>query len=130
MLSFAKYLLAAALIIVGIIHVIPITGVAGGARLNSLYGVSIDNPDLSILMRHRAVLFGLLGTFLIYAAFRPSLQLLALIGAAVSVVSFLLLAVATGGYNDELRRVFIADVVSAVFLAIGFAAYFLLRAGK
>ncbi len=124
LVSFAKYLLAAILIIVGIIHLIPITGAAGVAQLDSLYGINIDNPDLSILMRHRAILFGLLGAFLIYAAFRPPLQLLALAGGAVSVVSFLLLAYMTGGFNEELQCVFIADVVAAVLLLVGFAAYF------
>ena len=127
MLSYAKYLLAAMLIVVGIIHLIPITGVTGVARLNSLYGIFIDNPDLSILMRHRAVLFGLLGLFLIYAAFRPSLQLLALIGGAASVVSFLVLAYSTGSFNEELKRVFVADLVAAACLAVGFAAYFIIQ---
>ena len=124
MLSILKYLVPASLIVVGVIHLIPLSGVLGVGRLNVLYGTSISDPDLSILMRHRAVLFGLLGIFCIYAAFKPSLQFLALVAGAVSVVSFLYLALATGGYNDELRRVFIADIIAAVFLAIGFAGYF------
>ena len=130
MASYAKHLLVAMLIVVGIIHLIPITGVAGVGRLNSLYGIRIDNPDLSILMRHRAILFGLLGIFLIYAAFRPSLQLVALIGGAVSVASFLWLAYATGGFNDELKRVVVADVIAAVCLVVGFIAYFFVRSVK
>lgn len=118
------------LIIVGIIHLIPISGAAGVAQLNSLYGINIADPDLSVLMRHRAILFGLLGLFLIYAAFRPALQLLALIGGAVSVASFLLLAHSAGGFNEELKRVFIVDVVAAACLVIGFAAYFIVQADK
>ena len=102
----------------------------GIERLNSLYGLGINNPDLSILMRHRAVLFGLLGSFCVYAAIRPSLQFIALTAAAVSVGSFLYLAYATGGYNEELRRVFIADVVAAVFLVIGFAGRFVSKSGN
>jgi hypothetical protein len=45
-------------------------------------------------MRHRAVLFGLLGAFLIAAAFLPSLQLAALVAGFASVVSFLYLSAA------------------------------------
>ena len=61
------------LIVVGVIHLLPLSGVLGGAQLFSLYGVPVDDPNLEILMRHRAVLFGLLGVFLVYAAFKPSL---------------------------------------------------------
>lgn len=95
-----------------------------------MYGISIMDPDLSILMRHRAVLFGLLGLFCIYAAIKPPLQLIALTAGAISVGSFLYLAYATGGYNEEIRRVFVADLVAAVFLAIGFAGYFVSKPGN
>ena len=123
--SILKYLVPASLIVVGVIHLIPLSGALGVSRLNALYGTSISDPDLSILMRHRAVLFGLLGIFSIYAAIKPSLQFPALIAGTISVVSFLYLASVTGGYNDELRRVFIADIFAAAFLAIGFAGYFI-----
>ena len=125
-----KYLVPASLIVVGVIHLIPLSGVLSVERLNSLYGTSITDPDLSILMRHRAVLFGLLGLFCIYAAVKPPLQLIALAAGAVSVGSFLYLAYATGGYNEELRRVFVADLVAAAFLAIGIAAYFVSKPGN
>ena len=130
MSSILKYLVPASLIVVGVIHLIPLSGVLSVGRLNVLYGTGISDPDLSILMRHRAVLFGLLGIFCIYAAFKPSLQFLALAAGAVSVVSFLYLALETGGYNDELRRVFIADMFAAAFLAIGFAGYFFSKSGS
>ena len=119
-MNIAKFLVTGSLVIVGIIHLLPLAGVLGPARLNTLYGLSIADADLSILMRHRAVLFGLLGAFLLYAAFRPSLYMLALTAATISVVSFIVLAVITGGYNDELRRVLIVDGVAVVALAVGF----------
>jgi hypothetical protein len=128
--SILRNLVPASLIIVGVIHLIPLSGALSVERLNSLYGISITDPDLSILMRHRAVLFGLLGLFCIYAAVKPPLQFIALTAGAVSVVSFLYLAFATGGYNEELRRVFIADLVAAVFLAIGFTGYFVSKSGN
>ena len=128
--SILKYLVPASLIVVGVIHLIPLSGVLSVGRLNVLYGTSISDPDLSILMRHRAVLFGLLGIFCIYAAIKPSLQFPALIAGTISVVSFLYLASVIGGYNDELRRVFIADIFAAAFLAIGFAGYFINKSGS
>ncbi len=125
-----QYLVPASLIVVGVIHLIPLSGALGVERLSSLYGIRIADPDLSILMRHRAVLFGLLGVFCIYAALKPALRFIALTAAAVSVGSFLYLAYITGGYNEELRRVFFADLVAAVFLAAGFAAYFINKFGS
>jgi len=97
------------LLIVAAIHLIPVAGVAGVPRLNALYGVEIAGNDLAILMRHRAVMFGLLGVLFAYAAFKPAVQVVALGIAAVSTSSFILLAMAAGPHNAEIRKVVIAD---------------------
>jgi hypothetical protein len=116
------------LTVVGIIHLLPLTGVLGVPRLQALYGVTITDPNLELLTRHRAVLFGVLGAFLIYAAFRPGLQLAALITGAVSVISFLVIAGMIGGYNAGIARVVTADIVAVVCLLIGAFAYWRDRA--
>jgi len=118
-----RYLVSASLILAGIIHLLPLSGLLGADRLTALYGLDFSEPSLSILMRHRAVLFGLLGAFLVFAAFRPSLQPLAFIAAFVSVLSFLLLAWSSGDYNPQVGRVVTADLVALVALVIGAAAY-------
>ena len=74
-----RYLVCAMLVIVAIIHLLPLSGVFGSERLTSLYGISFDEPDIAILMRHRAVLFGLLGLFLLVAAFIPRFQVAAFV---------------------------------------------------
>ncbi|QTN30766.1 phosphopantetheine adenylyltransferase [Rhodoferax sp. AJA081-3] len=113
------YLTMAMLMVVGIIHLLPMSGVLGTERLAALYGLPINEPNLAILMRHRAVLFGLLGLFLVYAAFRPGLQTLAFVAGFASVLSFLWLAWSQGGYNPQIQRVVIADVVALVCLVLG-----------
>ena len=105
-----KHLVSTMLVIAGIIHLLPLTGVLGADRLAALYGIAFDEPNLAILMRHRAVLFGLLGGFLILAAFRPALQALAPAGGLVSAASFLWLAWTAGGYNAQVGRVFAATI--------------------
>lgn len=110
------------LVVVGIIHLLPLSGVLGGERLAALYGLSFGDPNLAILMRHRAVLFGLLGLFLLFAAFRPAYQSVAFFAGFISVASFLWLAWSTGGYNAQVARVFMADIVALVCLVIGAAA--------
>lgn len=118
-----RYVISAMLVVAAVIHLLPLPGVLGGARLNALYGIPFDEPNLAILMRHRAVLFGLLGVFLLYAAFRPALQPAAFIAGLVSVLSFLYLAWSVGGYNAQVARVFTADIIALACLVIGAAAY-------
>ncbi len=119
----AKWVTPAALVVVGIIHLLPLGGVAGSARLEALYGTGGLDTNLVILLRHRAVLFGLLGAFLLYCAFRPALQPLALLAGFLSIASFLWLALSTGGYNVQLARVVRADVVALLCLFAGAVAY-------
>jgi len=76
------------------------------------------------------VLFGLLGVFLLYAAFRPAYQVAAFVAGFVSVLSFLYLAWSTGGYNAQLSRVFTADIVALVCLIVGAVAYVCLPGGN
>ena len=104
------------LVLVGIIHLLPVAGVLGVDRLATLYGIALSESNIEILMRHRAILFGLLGLFLVYAAFQPSLQTLAIVAGLVSVVSFIAIAWSVGGYNEPVRKVVIADVIAAVAL--------------
>ena len=108
--------ITALLIFVGIIHLLPLSGVLGAERLAILYGVAIEDPSLEILMRHRAILFGLLGLFLIYAAFQSSLQTLAIIAGLTSVLSFIAIAWSVGGYNEFVGKVVIADIIATVAL--------------
>ncbi len=119
-----RHLISAMLVIVAIIHLLPLTGVIGTEKLSILYGLSFNEPNLSILMRHRAVLFGLLGAFFIFAAFKPGYQPLAFVAGFVSVLSFLWLAWSTGNYNAQIARVFTADIIALACLTIAAIAYF------
>jgi hypothetical protein len=116
-------LVSAMLVVVAIIHLLPLAGVLGGERLASLYGLPFDEPNVAILMRHRAVLFGILGAFFLFAAIRPAVQSLAFVVAFISIMSFLWLAWTTGGYNDRVGRVVTADIVALVCLVIGVLAH-------
>ncbi|MFK7889070.1 MAG: phosphopantetheine adenylyltransferase [Gammaproteobacteria bacterium] len=120
-------IVSALLLIAAVIHLLPVSGVLGAERIAMLYGISLGDPNLQILMRHRAVLFGLLGLFLVAAAFRPAVQAIATITGLVSAVSFLFLAWSAGEYNAALQRVVIADVVATVALVIAGALLFVSR---
>ena len=117
-----RFVVPAMLLVVGIIHLLPVAGVLGVDQLAALYGITITDPNLEILMRHRAVLFGLVGVLSIVAAFKPALQPAAFASGLASVVSFLALAWSTGGYNAALVRVVSVDAVALVCLVVGLAA--------
>jgi hypothetical protein len=117
-----KYLVPAMLLVAAVIHLLPVSGVLGPERLASLYGLRFDEPNLAILMRHRAVLFGLLGVFLLFAAFRQGWQTVGYVAAFVSVVSFLWLAYSTGGYSSYIARVVTMDWIALACLVVGVAA--------
>ncbi|MDJ0712355.1 MAG: hypothetical protein QNJ14_18355 [Woeseiaceae bacterium] len=121
--SLAKWVTSTMLIIVGTIHLLPLGGVTGGDRLQRLYGFAVTEPGLEILLRHRAVLFGLLGTYLVYAAFRPAAQPTAFVAGFVSVLSFLWLAHAVGDYDTAIGRIVMADRVALACLAVGILSY-------
>lgn len=110
------------LLVVAVIHLLPLSGFFSVDRLASLYGIDVEDNNLAILMRHRAVLFGILGGLFAYAAFKPGLQPIAFVVAFISIASFFFLAFSVGEFNDSIRKVVIADVVAAVALlgAVGF----------
>ncbi len=110
-----------ALIVAGLIHFLPVTGVIGAERLTAMYAIPFDDPNLLILMRHRAVMLGLLGGLVLYSVFRPGMQGTGIVIGTVSLASIVGLAWSIGGYNQSLSRVVMADSI-AVFCFLVAAA--------
>jgi hypothetical protein len=109
-------LMAVLFLVPGVIHLMPLVGLTGAEGLARLYGLDFSDPNLEILMRHRAVLFGLVGGLLLGAAFHAALRGAALIVGFVSLMSFLALAWSVGGYNDAVHRVVVADLIALACL--------------
>lgn len=117
-------IITALMLIVAIIHIVPIAGVTGAAKLELLYGTPIASNELEILMRHRAVLFGILGMFFAYAAFTPSLQPLAFLAAFGTMASFFYLAFSVGDYNQAIQKIVVGDIVAAISLLIAVILFY------
>lgn len=117
-------LVSALLVAVGLVNFLPVVGVLSADILASAYGIAAPAGDLLILLRHRALLFGILGALIIVSAFRRHLQPAAILGGLVSMLGFVVLALGVGDYGAELRKVVIIDVIALVALA---AAAFLRR---
>ena len=121
----AAYLVAIA--VVGVINILPLVGVLSATRIAGAYGVAVDGPDMEILLRHRALLFGIVGGFVLVSLAIPQYRLAALAMAGVSMLGFLALAVSVGSYGAALGRVVTADLVGAGALAVALCLHFLAR---
>lgn len=112
-----------ALILVGLINLAPAVGVVSQTQLFRLYGVAIDNQDLLLMMRHRAVLLGLVGAMLVAAAWLPGLRIAACIVGLISMVSYVALVLASGDVGEPLGRIAVIDGVAIVVLALALALH-------
>jgi hypothetical protein len=119
--NLVRRIIQVALIVAGLIHFLPVTGVIGAERLTAMYAIPFADPNLLILMRHRAVMLGLLGGLVLYSVFRPGMQGTGIVIGTVSLASIVGLAWSIGGYNQPLSRVVMADSV-AVFCFLVAAA--------
>ena len=125
-----KYVSIVALLVAGIIHLLPVPGVMGVSTLARLYGIQVNDPNTAVLLQHRALLFGVLGVLMLSAIALPWLRVTALAVALFSAASFIAVAVAVGGYNPAIGRVVVADIVASVLLAAGLVAELWLIARK
>ena len=101
-----------------LIHLLPLGGVLGARQLRKLYGMDFSDTNLALLMRHRAVLFGLIGGILLYSCIVVAARPLAITVGLVSVVSFLALARLHHSYSAAIRKIVIADYVALVLLLV------------
>ena len=111
-------LVTACLLLVGLINFVPLLAIVSAAQIESVYAIQLQGTDITLLMRHRALLFGILGSFTIYAAFVPRYQVAAMLMAGASMVGFALLLLSTGGYNTALAKVLAIDYVGIAVLLL------------
>lgn len=113
-----NWLVSAGLVVAAVIHLLPVPGILGADWLARLYGVAITDPDMTIMMRHRALLFGVLGLLMLAASAKPEWQAPAVIAGLVSAAGFILLAWQVGGYSPAIARVVTADIVAVAALLV------------
>ena len=99
------------------INLAPALGAAAPDRMVALYGVALEDPNLQILMRHRAVLFAVVGGLLLAAAFHRPLRAAAYVAGFTSMLSFLLIAWLVGGYSSHIQTVCLVDLVGLAALS-------------
>lgn len=117
------------LFLCGLIHLLPFALAFMPDRIASAYGVEVSGSDMALLLRHRAVLFGIVGAIMVHSSLTRSNYLLATLTGLVSMLSFVWLFMHIGGINDSLRRIMLVDMAASLALAVT-AVFFLRQAGR
>jgi hypothetical protein len=92
-------------------------------KISKSYGIVLPDANAELLMRHRAVLFGIVGGLMIYAAISKNYYHLATILGLISMVSFLVLYFLCGNINTELTKVMKIDVFAIALLMVSYICY-------
>ena len=112
------------LFIAGVINFLPSTLAFIPEKISSAYGIEIPNTNYELILRHRAILFGIIGGLMIYSAISKKHYTLAFATGFISMLSFLVLYwMSKGAINPELNKVMRIDVVGILILLIGFGLY-------
>ena len=111
------YLLAA------IVNIAPAIGALSDEIVVQLYAVQIHSTEISLLLRHRAVLFAIIGGLLLAAAVMEDLRTTAGLAGLSSMSAFMLLLVVTGAENARLTQVALIDSAATLVLLTAFVAH-------
>lgn len=112
------------LLIAGIVNLLPSMLTFLPDKISKSYGIEIPNLNYELLLRHRAVLFGIIGGLMIFSAITKKYYEISTIAGLISMTSFVLLYFLIGkGINAELNKVMIIDIVAIAILLIGFILY-------
>ena len=103
---------------VGLINLAPVLGVLSAAKLEQAYAVSLLSEDLILLMRHRALLFGLLGGFVLCSVLKPQWQWPAMVMAGISMLGFVVIDGLVGPTNESIQMIVLIDWVGIALLVL------------
>ncbi len=106
-------------LLAAIVNLAPMSGAFSVSRMEALYGIPLEGSNLEILLRHRAILLGIVGALLFGATIHPPLRMTALAAGLVSMLSFVVVAYVVGDYNTDLQRVARIDVLASGLLLLG-----------
>jgi hypothetical protein len=119
-----EWVISLSFAVTGLIHVLPLAGLLGRPMLERAYGVTLgEGHDLTILMQHRALLFGLLAAACFAAVAFPGWRWPAGIAAMVSMAGFVLIA-AFQSHGLPIAKVMWIDVGAALLLSFGLLLHF------
>ena len=124
-----EYLYRLILLVTGLVHLLTFSLAFFTNRIPNSYGVSISDPNMQLLLRHRAFLFGIIGFGLIFSAIKKKYYLAASVVGLVSMVSFICLYYWIGDINAQLQSVMWVDMLVGATLLLITVVYYFRRKG-
>ena len=115
--------IALAYLLAAIVNLAPAIGALCDELLVQLYAVQIHSTEISLLLRHRALLFAIIGGLLLAATVMEDLRTQAGIAGLGSMSAFVLLLAVTGAENARLNQVALIDSAATFVLLIAFVAH-------
>lgn len=98
------------------VNLLPAVAIFSVDRACATYGRGAVDDDLRLIVRHRGVLFAILGAGLLMAVFRPQLRPVAITANTVSMAGFLALVPLERSVGPALLRVAKVDAVGLILL--------------
>lgn len=112
------------LFIAAVINLLPSVLAFLPDKISKSYGIEIPNENFELLLRHRAILFGIIGGLMIYSAVAKKHYEVSTVIGLISMVSFIVLFFLIGkDINSALKKVMTVDIVGTVLLCIGFILF-------
>ncbi len=112
------------LFIAGIINLLPSMLAFLPHKMVQSYGITAPDSNYELLLRHRAVLFGIVGALLIFSAITKKQYGIATTIGLISMISFIVLYfLVQKDISEELKKVMLIDVVATIILLIGALLY-------
>jgi hypothetical protein len=116
--ALAEVAIRIALVGAALIHLLPLPGVLGGEWLVKLYGIAVPDAGSEFLLRHRAIVFGLMGLALLAALRVRPWRLPFVLFVLASDLAFLLIAALDWPQSTALQRVIAFDGLSVALLML------------
>jgi hypothetical protein len=114
------------LFISGLINLLPALLAFLPGKISKSYGIDIPNANYELLLRHRAILFGIIGGLMIFSAIIRKHYEIATTAGLISMLSFIILYFLIGkDINSELKKVMIADSIATAMLCVGLILFLL-----
>lgn len=108
------------LFIAGVINILPSILAFLPEKISKSYGIEIPSVNFELLLRHRAVLFAIVGGLMIYSAISKKYYSISITVGLISMISFIILYFLMNGINPELEKVMRIDLIAVILLIIGF----------
>jgi hypothetical protein len=112
------------LFVAGLINLLPSMLAFLPDKISKSYGIEIPNANYELLLRHRAILFGIIGGLMIFSSIVKKYYEIATIAGLISMTSFILLYfLIDRDISSELKKVMVIDILASLILLIGLVIF-------